>query len=205
MMQHPPTSAPFTTRVTPALPRVELCAAIGEAMQATGLLEVPAPAAALRWIETFVDAYGDRLDTVADALPLVADLRAEAVMVPALQLEKLRNRQVLFFLDTISQYVDDQPELRGLRLEPDLLEIAKEFGIAPEDALWAVRMALTAGTDGPPLELLFPLLGHDRIMMRIGALSSHLLHGRGLETIKYGPGGEPFQTIEGRKPESEGA
>jgi len=31
--------------------------------------------------------------------------------------------------------------------------------------------------------------------MRIGAVNSHLLHGRGLEPIKYGPGGEPFQTL----------
>jgi hypothetical protein len=37
-------------------------------------------------------------------------------------------------------------------------------------------------------------------MMRIGAISSHLLHGRGLEPIPYGPGGVPFKTIEGTRP-----
>jgi hypothetical protein len=193
------TAPPFDTRVTPALPRAELCDAIAAGMQATGLLEVPAPPAALRWVDTFVDAYGPSLATVADAMPLVADLRAEAVTIPALALEKLRNRQVVFFLDTVSQYVDDQAELRGLPLASDLAEIASEFGLAPADATWAVRMALTAKTDGPPLDLLFPLLGHDRIMMRIGAVSSHLLHGRGLEPIKYGPDGKPFQTLEGHK------
>jgi glutamyl/glutaminyl-tRNA synthetase len=174
--------------------------ALGDAMQRAGLLEVPAPPAAVRWLETFVEAYGSAAETEAEALPLVRALRAEAVVIPALALERLRNRQVLFFLDTISQYVDDQPELRGLAVEADVLEIAKEFGLEPGDALWALRMALTAREDGPAFELLFPLLGHDRIMMRIGAVNSHLLHGRGLAPIEYGPGGEPFHTIRGAAP-----
>jgi hypothetical protein len=62
-------------------------------------------------------------------------------------------------------------------------------------------MALTGASEGPPLELLFPLLGHDRILIRIGAISSRLLHGRGLEPIATGPDGEPFRTIEARKPQ----
>ena len=171
------------------------------AMQRAGLLEDPAPPAALRWIETFLEAFGDRLSAPADAVPIVRALRAEAAVVPALELERLRNRQVLFFLDTIGQYVDAQPELRGLPLEHDLREIAAEFGIAPAAAAAALRMALTGEADGPPLELLFPLLGHDRIMLRIGAISSHLLHGRGLEPIRYGPDGKPFETLAGKKPE----
>ena len=186
---------PFTNRFGPTCARAELCGEIGEAMQATGLLESPAPPAALRWIDVFVEAYGERVATAADALPLVRALRAEAVVVPALPLERLRNRQVLFYLDTVSQYVDDQPELRGIPVEADLLEIAKEFGLAPADALWAARMAITGEDDGPALDLLFPLLGHDRIMMRIGAVNSHLLHGRGLEPIAYGPDGKPFRTL----------
>ena len=56
-------------------------------------------------------------------------------------------------------------------------------------------MALTGEADGPPLELLFPLLGHDRILMRIGAVNSQLLHGRGLEPIAFGPDGKPFEPI----------
>jgi hypothetical protein len=195
MIDNDTNAPPFTTRVDAALSPAELCDAVGEAMQRTGLLEVPAPPAALRWVETFVLAYRERLETVGDAIPLVRALRAEAVTIPALPLERLRNRQVLFFLDTVSQYVDDQPELRGIPVDADLLEIAKEFGISPDDARWAVRMALTARDDGPALELLFPLLGHDRIMMRIGAVNSHLLHGRGLEPIKYGPDGKPFRTL----------
>ena len=191
---------PFNVRVEAALPAETLRELIGEAMQATGLLEIPAPPAALRWIETFVTAHAGRFETIGAALPLIAELRAEAIVVPALALEKLRNRQVLFFLDTVSQYVDDQAELRDLPLDADLRAISEEFGLAFEDALWAVRMALTGVETGAPLDLLFPLLGHDRIMMRIGAISSHLLHGRGLEPIKFGPGGVPFAPLEGHRP-----
>jgi glutamyl/glutaminyl-tRNA synthetase len=182
------------------LSREEAHALLAPAMQRYGLLEDPIPEAALRWIETFLDAYGERCATLRAALEQVATLRAEAVTVPALELERLRNRQVLFFLDTISQYVDRQPELRALPLAHDIAAIADEFGIAHEDAYAAVRMALTGTHEGPPLELLFPLLGHERIMMRIGAISSHILHGRGLEPIAYGPGGVPFRTIQARKP-----
>ena len=172
---------------------------MADVMRRAGLLEEPPPPAALRWIETFLEAYGDRFERAEDALPLVAALRAETVPVPALELERLRNRQVLFFLDSVSQYVDAQPELRGLPLAADLPAIADEFGLGPGDALAATRMALTGERDGPPLELLFPLLGHDRIMLRIGAINSHLLHGRGLEPIPFGPDGKPFETLGARR------
>ncbi|HWT06122.1 MAG TPA: hypothetical protein VN224_10230, partial [Xanthomonadales bacterium] len=165
-------------------------------------LEQPVPDAALRWIDTFIDAYGAEMHTLGDALEAVAALREEAVTLPALELERLRNRHVLFFLDAVAQYVDAQPELRGLPLADDLPVIASEFGISRKDAFEAVRMALTGSHDGPPLALLFPLLGHDRIMIRIGAVSSHILHGRGLEPIKYGPGGVPFETIQPAPPDS---
>jgi len=174
---------------------------LASAMQRWGFLETPAPQAALRWIETFLEAFGDRLSSVEDARPDVADLRAEACVIPALELERLRTREVLFFLDTVGQYVDGQPELRGLPLEHDLAEMAREFGLDAKDAQYAVRMAVTGKHDGPPLELLFPLLGHDRILIRIGAVNSRLLHGRGLEPIQYGPGGVPFEPIRGKRPD----
>jgi len=181
------------------LPRDEARAELALAMQAAGVLADPVPAAdagpAARWIDTFLEAFGTRIESVEAALDEVRALRAEAVILPALDLEKLRNRQVLFFLDAVGQYVADQPELRGLPLEHDLPEIAKEFRLNARDAFTAVRVALTAAHDGPPLELLFPLLGHDRILMRIGAVNSHLLHGRGLEPIPFGPGGVPFRTL----------
>jgi glutamyl/glutaminyl-tRNA synthetase len=187
----------------PELPRATLAERLSAAMQEHGLLEVPAPEAAQRWIETFLEAFGDSFATLGEALERVAELRAEAVLVPALELERLRNRQVVFYLDAVGQYVDAQPELRGLPLEHDLPAIAHEFGLSGDDARAAVRMALTGKRDGPPLELLFVLLGHDRILIRIGAISSHLLHGRGLEPIKYGPGGVPFQTIAPSRPRDE--
>ena len=170
-------------------------------MQRWGFLEDPAPEAALRWIDTFLEAYGAQIATIDDAFPLVAELRAEACTIPALELERLRTREVLFFLDTVGQYVDSQAELRGLPLDHDLTEMAKEFGLAASDANYAVRMALTGKKEGAPLDLLFPLLGHERIMIRIGAVNSMLLHGRGLEPIKFGPGGAPFEPIHGKQPE----
>jgi len=170
-------------------------------MQAWGMLETPAPPAALRWIETFLEAYGGRLHDIDEARAPLAALRTEACLVPALELERLRSRDVLFFLDTFAQYIDHQPELRGLALTHDIGAMAAEFGIPPEAGYGAVRMAITGESDGPPLELLAPLLGHDRILMRIGAVNSKLLHGRGLEPIAYGPDGKPFEPLRGTKPE----
>ncbi len=187
-------------RALRALPPEHFAALIASAMQRAGLLEDPIPAAAERWIGTFVEAYGSQFATLADGLAIAADLRAEAVVVPAFELERLRNRQVVFYLDAVGQYVDAQAELRELPLEADLPNIAQEFGVAHDDAFAAVRMALSGKHDGPPLRLLFPLLGHDRILIRIGAISSHLLHGRGLEPVKFGPGGVPFETMQTSRP-----
>jgi Anticodon binding domain len=170
------------------------------AMQRWGFLEDPAPDAALRWIDTFLEAYGDRLARVDDAFTYIADLRAESCIIPALELERLRTRAVLFFLDSVGQYIDHQPELRGLPLAHDIPAIAGEFGINADDAFAAARMALTGQKEGPRLEMLFPLLGHDRMLIRIGAVSSRLLHGRGLEPIKFGPDGKPFETIDAQRP-----
>ncbi len=183
------------------LPYERVRALLAAEMQRSGLLEMSIPAAAWRWIDTFLAAYLDHLHTISDAIPLVRALRAEAVVIPALDLERLRSRAVVFYLDAVSQYVDAQAELRDLPLDHDLAEIAKEFGLQPREAFATVRMALTGEEKGAPLKLLFPLLGHDRIMMRVGAVSSHLLHGRGLEPIKYGPDGKPFRPIHGTKPQ----
>ena len=173
------------------------------AMQRWGFLEDPAPDAALRWIDTFLEAYAPELETPDDAFSRVAGLRAEACVIPALELERLRTRNVLFFLDSVGQYIDHQPELRGLPLAHDIPAIGSEFGIAADDAQIAVRMALTGERTGPPLELLFPLLGHDRMLIRIGAVNSRLLHGRGLEPIQFGPDGKPFEPIASTRPEPE--
>lgn len=172
------------------------------AMQRWGFLEDPAPDAALRWIDNFLEAY-DALETVDDAFAPIAALRAEACVIPAIELERLRTRQVLFFLDTVGQYVDHQPELRALPLAHDIPALGEEFGIGTADATAALRMALTGSADGPALDLLFPLLGHDRILIRIGAVNSRLLHGRGLEPIRFGPDGKPFEPIRATSPQEE--
>jgi glutamyl/glutaminyl-tRNA synthetase len=174
---------------------------LGTKMQAWGLLETPVPEAARRWIATFLEAYADGLTAIDDAYAPIVALRDEGVIVPAIELERLRSRDVLFFLDTFAQYVDHQAELRGLQLRHDIGVMAEEFGLAREAGYDAVRMAITGEKDGPALELLAPLLGHDRILMRIGAVNSKLLHGRGLEPIAYGPDGQPFEPIRGKKPE----
>jgi len=105
-------------------------------------------------------------------------------------------------LETIRKE-DREIETALANFADDLPAIAQEFGIERQDALAAVRMALTGQKDGPPLALIFPLLGHDRMLIRIGAVSSRLLHGRGLEPIQYGPDGKPFLPIEAQKPEPE--
>ncbi|MGZ3496173.1 MAG: hypothetical protein ACXWNK_04080 [Vulcanimicrobiaceae bacterium] len=185
-------------------PRVALVHQLAHCMQRWGFLEEPAPPAALRWVDTFIDAYGGELRAFEDAKPYVAALRAESCVIPALELERLRSREVLFFLDAVAQYVDHQPELRGLPLDKDIPIIGEEFGLTKEDAQYAVRMALTGRKDGPLLDLLFPLLGHDRILIRIGAVNSRLLHGRGLDPIAFGPDGKPFEPIHGHRPEGAG-
>ena len=178
-------------------------AELAAAMQRWGFLENPAPPAALRWIDTFLEAYADAFGSADDAFEAVAALRAESCTIPALELERLRSRDVLFFLDSVGQYVDHQAELAGLALDRDLPAIAQEFGISEADAMASIRMALTGRAAGPPLELLFPLLGHDRILIRIGAVNSRLLHGRGLEPIAFGPDGKPFEPIRGTQPREE--
>jgi glutamyl/glutaminyl-tRNA synthetase len=170
-------------------------------MQRWGFLEDPVPPAARQWIETFLEAYASRLPSLEDAFKPIAALRAESCIIPALELERLRSRTVLFFLDSVAQYVDHEPELRGLQLEHDVPEIARDFGLSRDDAMHAVRMALTGEREGPPLELLFPLLGHDRMLIRFGAVNSRLLHGRGLEPIAFGPDGKPFEPMAGQKPD----
>lgn len=172
---------------------------LAQRMQGWGYLETPAPPAALRWIGTFLDAYRNDLRTLDEAQPAIAALRAEACIIPALELERLRTRDVLFFLDTVAQYVDHAPELRDLPVMRDVVTIGSEFAIAPEDALLAVRLAITGQRSGPSLEHLFVLLGHDRLLMRIGAVNSKLLHGRGLEPIRYGPDGSAFEPIRAKR------
>jgi len=121
-------------------------------MQRWGFLEPSPPAAALRWIDAFLDAYGWRIDGIEAARPFVAALRAESCTIPALELERLRSRDVLFFLDAFGQHVDHHEELRGMQVEHDAIEIGAELGLSAQDTLYSLRMALTGESDGPPLD-----------------------------------------------------
>ena len=69
----------FNARALRKLPRADLIASLAAAMQSWGFLENPPPEAALRWLDTFLDAYGEELATLEQARPLVAALRAEGV------------------------------------------------------------------------------------------------------------------------------
>ncbi|MBV8689326.1 MAG: hypothetical protein JOZ59_04385, partial [Candidatus Eremiobacteraeota bacterium] len=55
---------------------------LAKAMQEARLLETPPPTAALRWIDTFLEAYPFSATSVDEALERVRRLRAEAVTVP---------------------------------------------------------------------------------------------------------------------------
>ena len=55
----------------------------------------------------------------------------------ALELERLRTRNVLFFLDSVGQHVDHLPELRGLAIDRDVAEIGSEFGIVVDEISFA--------------------------------------------------------------------
>ena len=129
--------------------------------------------------------------------------RAEACVVPALALERLRTREVLFFLDTVGQYVDSQEE--GFVGYPWARPARN--GARVWDYARGRRVRGTHGAHreerGGALDLLFPLLGHDRILIRIGAINSMLLHGRGLEPIQFGPDGQPFKPIHGSRPKED--
>ena len=170
------------------------------AMQRWGFLEDPRPPPALRWIDTFIEAYRRQAcEASTMRLRYVAALRAEACVIPALELERLAHaRRCCSFSMPSGSTSTISPNCAACRWRTTFRRSPTSSASPTSDAFAAVRMALTGEKEGPPLELLFPLLGHDRILIRVGAVSSRLLHGRGLEPIKFGPDGEPFETIESK-------
>ena len=178
---------------------------IAEAMMRTGFFgdDEAVPQPAWLWIDTFIEAYRDHgVRTPEEALREIAALRAESVIVPALELERLRSRQAIFYLDAVGQYVDDQPELRGLPLSHDLLEIAKEFGLTPDDALWAVRMALTGqseGLVGVALPALRATITHPHAHRRNFFTFAARARIKSLSKYRLAGGGEPFTPLRAKK------
>jgi len=58
----------FNARALRALPRERYGELLADAMQRRRLLEQPVPEAAQRWIDTFIDAFGDEVHTLGEAL-----------------------------------------------------------------------------------------------------------------------------------------
>jgi len=188
------------------LPRDEFQMLLIEAFEEAGLVHLVEgdafPAGFEKWVSTFIDAYGEGLETIGDAIPIARALRAETVVIPARRLEELRDRNVLYYLDSVRQYVYDIDRerarqgvrtLHDLPLSQDLPVLAAEYGIKKKDAFRYVRLALTGEDHGPPLNLLFPLLGAARIDIRLAEATRHILHGRGLEKIEFDERGRPVR------------
>ena len=157
----------FNHRALRKLPREKMNALLSDAMQRWGM------EASRGWIDTFLDAYGEELQTIEQARPLVAALHADAVALPAPELERLRRPETASYLRAVGAYVENKPELRGLPVSRDLPELAQQFGLPKKDAFHTVRIALTGEERGAPLVLLFPLLGRDRVKARLWAVGNH--------------------------------
>ena len=174
---------------------------LAAAMQRWGFLEDPAPARRVTLDRRrFSKRTANGVTTVDDALPLVAALRAESCTIPALELgaAALARRAVLHRLGRAVRRRSARTARSSARsaILPAIADGVRHRRATTRSPRCAWRSPARA--EGPPLELLFPLLGHDRILIRIGAVSSKLLHGRGLEPIAFGPDGAPFEPIRGQ-------
>ncbi|TAM76927.1 glutamate--tRNA ligase [bacterium] len=155
------------------LPRTEFERLLGEALSAADLLDIPssdgAAAGAQRWLTTFVDAFGDGLETIADGVPIARELCAPVQALAPEQAQELRGDAVRAYLASVRRYVADVSTLHDLPLSHDLPKIAAEHGLKKRDAYRSLRIALTGHEHGAPLNLLFPLLGAARIEERLAA------------------------------------
>lgn len=143
----------FNQRALRKLPRERLAQLLMDSMQQWGYTESP------EWIELFIDAYGEELQTIAQARPLIAELRADHVDVPAAERDLLADESVQKLLAAVAASADPRA----------IPEVAQRFGVEKKRAYHAVRVALTGHEKGAPLAQLFPLLGKERIRARIEA------------------------------------
>ena len=142
----------FNARALRKLPRERLAEMLAEAMQGWGYPETPA------WVATFVQAYGEELQTIEQARPIVAALHADTVTIPPDEREMLARSNVRALLDALAASPDDPRAIPSL---------AAHTGVEKKDAYHAVRIALTGQERGAPVALLFPLLGPDRLRARL--------------------------------------
>jgi glutamyl-tRNA synthetase len=148
----------FNQRALRKLPRERLVELMEQALKSWGYDEPR------EWIEAFLDAYGEELQTIQQARPLVAALHADEVTIPPDERELLSRPAVQALLRGLAEMTAAGGE--GPRGIPAL---AAQLGLEKKEAYHAVRVALTGREHGAPLALLFPLLGRRRILARLDA------------------------------------
>lgn len=146
----------FNHRALRKMPRERFAALIADAMRRWGYTQTP------EWVEMFVDAYGEELQTIAQARPFVAELCAQDIALPEGDQGLLADQNVQLLLAALAEAPDP-------RAVPSL---AQRCGIEKKRAYHAVRVALTGREKGAPLALLFPLLGEERIRARVAAATA---------------------------------
>lgn len=143
----------FNHRALRKLPREQLASMLASAMAGWGFAQTP------EWIALFVEAYGEELQTIVQARPLVRELLSDTVELPSGERELLADASVRNLLAALA----DRPDPSSVP------KLAAEFDVEKKRAYHAVRIALTGHEKGAPLVLLFPLLGEARIRARIEA------------------------------------
>jgi len=143
----------FNQRALRKLPRVKFAAMLSDAMRQWGYEQTP------EWLGLFIDAYGEELQTIAQARPFVTELCADAIVLPAEERALLAEADVRRLLAALAEEPDPK----------SIPRLAERFGVEKKRAYHAVRVALTGHEKGAPLALVFPLLGEARIRARIGA------------------------------------
>lgn len=142
----------FNARVLRKMPRERKIALLQSAMERWGYREPQA------WVASFLDAYGEELQTIEQARPLIAALHAEGITIPDDERARMSDAGVRDFLTALAQRGGDP------RLIPAL---GADFGIDKKEAYHLVRIALTGSSRGAPLASLVPLLGPERIAARL--------------------------------------
>ena len=156
------------------LPRAELERLLNDELRAADLLDVVSSSdgvatGAERWMATFIDAFGEGFETVADGVPIARELRAPMQALDPAQAQELRDDAVRAYLASVRRYLAGVPTLYDLPLSQDLPKMAAEYGLKKRDAYRSLRIALTGHEHGAPLNLLVPLLGVARIEQRLAA------------------------------------
>jgi nondiscriminating glutamyl-tRNA synthetase len=143
----------FNQRALRKLPREKFAALLSDAMRQWGYEQSP------EWIGLFIDAYGEELQTIAQARPLITELCADTIALPEDERDLLADADVRRLLTALAEEPDPK----------SIPRLAERFSVEKKRAYHAVRVALTGHEKGAPLALVFPLLGEARIRARIDA------------------------------------